>query len=63
MPPTPILGVTKECFLSETEIHDLVSAYIPEYTVTSDGLSTWIPRDGSWGMSSRKQVNERIQRE
>ncbi|KAI9474820.1 hypothetical protein BDB00DRAFT_743423, partial [Zychaea mexicana] len=48
MPSTPIPGITEEYFLSETEVHDLVSVYIPDDTVTSDDLSAWMSKDGTW---------------
>ncbi|EIE78946.1 hypothetical protein RO3G_03651 [Rhizopus delemar RA 99-880] len=48
MPSTPIPGIKEEYFLSETEVHDLVSVYIPDDTVTSVDLSAWMSKDGSW---------------
>ncbi|KAI8330370.1 hypothetical protein BC941DRAFT_332954, partial [Chlamydoabsidia padenii] len=48
MPSTPIPGLTEEYFLSETEVHDLLSVYIPDDTVTSDDLSAWMSKDGTW---------------
>ncbi|ORX52379.1 hypothetical protein DM01DRAFT_1275337, partial [Hesseltinella vesiculosa] len=49
MLPTPIPGITEECFLSESDVHDIVSAYIPENTVTSADLSTWMTKnDFTW---------------
>lgn len=57
MPSTPIPGITEEYFLSETEVHDLVSVYIPDDTVTSDDLSAWMSKDGTWGTTIRRQSN------
>ncbi|KAL0075784.1 hypothetical protein J3Q64DRAFT_1623060, partial [Phycomyces blakesleeanus] len=48
MSSTPIPGITEEYFLTETDVHDLVSAYIPDDIVASDDLSTWMSKDGSW---------------
>ncbi|KAG2218997.1 hypothetical protein INT45_007659 [Circinella minor] len=62
MPSTPIPGITEECFLSETDVHDLVSKYIPDDTVTSDDLSSWMSKDGSWGTTIRKQTNKKRKR-
>ncbi|KAG0172635.1 hypothetical protein DFQ28_007651 [Apophysomyces sp. BC1034] len=62
IPFTSIPGITEECFLSETEVHDLISAYIPDDTVTSDDLSCWMSKDGSWGLAIRKQMNKKRKR-
>jgi hypothetical protein len=62
MPSTPIPGITEGYFLSETKVHDLVSVYIPEGTVTSDELSTWMSKDGLWGTTIRKQSNKKRKR-
>ncbi|KAI9320949.1 hypothetical protein BX666DRAFT_1835081, partial [Dichotomocladium elegans] len=51
MPSTPIPGITEEHFLSETEVHDLVSAYIPKDTVRSADLSAWMSKDGRWNFT------------
>lgn len=62
MPSAPIPGITEEYFLSETEVHDLISAYIPYDTVTPDGLSDWMSKDGTWGTTIRKQKNNKRKR-
>ncbi|RCH82265.1 hypothetical protein CU098_005779 [Rhizopus stolonifer] len=48
MPSTPIPGITEEYFLSETEVHDLLSVYIPDDIITSVDLSAWMSKDGTW---------------
>lgn len=58
MPSTPIPGVTEQHFLSEAEVHSFVSDYIPDNTVTSADLSTWMSKDGSWSLTIRKQCNK-----
>lgn len=62
IPSTPIPGITEECFLSESEVYDLVSVYIPDDTVTSDDLSAWMSKAGKWGTSTRKQFNNKRKR-
>ncbi|KAI8874867.1 hypothetical protein K501DRAFT_164128, partial [Backusella circina FSU 941] len=48
MPSTPIPGITEEYFLSQNEVYDLVSVYIPDETVTSGNLAAWMSNDGTW---------------
>lgn len=62
MPTTPIPGITEECFLSEIEVHDLVSVYIPDNTVTPDNLSAWMSKNGTWATTIRKQANKKRKR-
>ncbi|KAI9282285.1 hypothetical protein BY458DRAFT_552508 [Sporodiniella umbellata] len=62
IPSTSIPGVTEECFLSETEVHKLLSVYIPDDTVTSDNLSAWMSKDGAWGTTTRKQSSKKRKR-
>ncbi|KAI8646598.1 hypothetical protein BD408DRAFT_320974, partial [Parasitella parasitica] len=48
-PSTPIPGITERYnFLSETEVLDLVTVYIPDDTVTADKFSAWMSKDGCW---------------
>lgn len=62
MPSTPIPGITEEYFLSETEVHDLLSVYIPDDIITSVDLSAWMSKDGTWGTTIRKQSNKKRKR-
>ncbi|KAI8093750.1 uncharacterized protein BX664DRAFT_260428, partial [Halteromyces radiatus] len=46
-------------YLRLIQIQRLLSAYIPDDTVTSDDLSAWMSKDGSWGTTIRKQSNKK----
>lgn len=59
MPPNSITGVTEKKFMTESDVFAVVKTYFCDIAFTAEKLNDWMGKDGAWGTSKQKRVEEK----
>lgn len=59
MPPNSITGVTEKKFMNESDVFAVVITYFCDIAFTAEKLDDWKGKDGAWGMSKQKRIEEK----
>jgi hypothetical protein len=52
-------GITEEVFLNENDIYEIIQAYIPDLSFSTDQLNDWIGKDGRFGVTKQKRIDRK----